>query len=73
LIKADYERKNLKAGLKFEYLTKGNYGIKDDYNKPFDLDWYEMTEPVKNSFIISGEMQLRLFNTLIMSKIGINI
>lgn len=74
LIKADYERKNLKASLKFEFLTKGSYGIKDDYNKPFDLDWYEMTEPVKNSFIISGEMQLRLFNAdLIMSEVGINI
>jgi hypothetical protein len=74
MIKADYERKNLKAGLKFEYLTKGSCGINNDYNKPFDLDWYEMTEPVENSFIISGEIQLRLFNTdLIMSKIGINI
>ncbi|TYC03013.1 MAG: hypothetical protein FXF54_00760 [Kosmotoga sp.] len=74
MIKTEYENKNLKVGLTFEYLSKGNYGIHDNYDKPFDLDWYEMTEPISNYFVISGDVQLGVFDgDTIMGNMGINV
>jgi hypothetical protein len=66
LFEIRYENDKLKSNVLFELLRKGDFGITDDYDPPFEYHWYKLVKPIKTMFVFSANIEYVLNNDMLI-------